>query len=371
MSRFRSIPRALAALAVAGAALATAGGPALADTGRGDDGPPSIRQVYEVTNAAAGNAVQVFDQAPDGTLTAGTLVPTGGLGAGNSLGSQGGIVRDGKTLLVVNAGDDTVSSLQITNRGGLELRDVEPSGGDRPVSVTVHDDLVYVVHAGSNDISGLRLGRDGRLEPLAGSTRPLSAPGAGPAQIQFTGDGHRLVVTEKATSRILTYPVAGDGRAGDPTVTASAGQTPFGFDLDRMDRVYVSEAASGSSSSYRIGGSGGVTAISPAVPLNQGAPCWLVVSHDGRFAYTTNAASGSISSYRIGPDGSLTLLASVAATPGAGPTDLALSGDGRFLHARVRSGDVASYTVTGDGSLTPIGVATGAPSIGSSGLAAG
>lgn len=369
MSRIRSIPRALAALAVAGAALATAGGPALADTGRGDDGQPSIRQVYEVTNAAAGNAIQVFDQAPDGSLRAGALVPTGGLGAGNSLGSQGGIVRDGKTLLVVNAGDDTVSSLRITNRG-IELRDVEPSGGDRPVSVTVHDDVVYVVNADSNDISGLRLGHDGRLTPLAGSTQPLSAPNAGPAQIQFTGDGDRLVVTEKATSRILTFPVGRSGRAGAPTVTASAGQTPFGFDLDRKDRVYVSEAASGSSSSYRIAKGGGLTAISPAVPLNQGAPCWLVVSKDGRFAFTTNAGSGSISSYRIGTDGSLTLIASVAATPGAGPTDLARSSDGRFLHARVRSGDVASYAINGDGSLTPLGVATGAPSIGSSGLAA-
>ena len=75
---------------------------------------PSSTQVFETTNAAAGNAIQVFDQASDGTLTVGPVVPTGGLGTGDSLASQGGIARDGRTLLVVNGGDNTVSSFVIT-----------------------------------------------------------------------------------------------------------------------------------------------------------------------------------------------------------------------------------------------------------------
>lgn len=100
-----------------------------------------------------------------------------------------------------------------------------------------------------------------------------------------------------------------------------------------------------------------------------GAPCWLIVSLDGRFAYTTNAASGTISSYRIATNGTLTLLAAVAGTPGAGPTDVAQSRDGRFLYARVRTGAVAGFAIESDGSLRSIGSAIGATSIGSSGLA--
>lgn len=365
MRSLRLTSRALAAVAVAAASVSLAG-PAFADTNPG--GPP-VDHVYEVTNAAAGNAIQVFDRNPDGSLRPGELVATGGLGAGSSLGSQGGVVRRGRTLLVVNAGDNTVSSLRITNRG-LVRQDTEPSGGVRPVSVTVHDDLVYVVHSGSDSISGLRLSDDGRLTPLPGSTRALTGAGAGPAQIQFSADGEQLVVAEKAANRLVTWPVGEDGTPGQPTVTVSAGTTPFGFDIDRRNRVYVSEAASGSSSSYELAESGALSPISPAVALGQAAPCWLVLSTDGRFAYTTNAGSGSISSYRVGKDGSLTLLASVAGTPGTGPTDLARSSDGGFLYARIRNGDIASFAINGDGSLTSLGTASGATAIGSSGLAA-
>src|SRR5262249_47292810 len=145
-------------------------------------GGPHLRGlVFEATNAAAGNGVQVYLRGADGRLTAGPLVPTGGLGAGASLSSQGGIVRDGDRLLVVNAGDNTVSSLQITPFG-LRLRDVAPSGGTRPVSVTVHGGLVYVLNAGSDSIAALRLDRDGDLHPVAGSSRPLSGTGTNAAQ---------------------------------------------------------------------------------------------------------------------------------------------------------------------------------------------
>ncbi|MEY2445304.1 MAG: 6-phosphogluconolactonase, partial [Ilumatobacteraceae bacterium] len=110
--------------------------------------------------------------------------------------------------------------------------------------------------------------------------------------------------------------------------------------------------------------------ITGALVDTQAAPCWLIASANGRFAFTTNAASGTISSYRIGHDGSLTLLSAVAGTPGAGPTDVARSSDGRFIFVRVRNGDVATFAVGQDGFLTSLGTVTGATAIGSSGLAA-
>ena len=328
----------------------------------------STNRVYEVTNNAAGNAIQVFEQASDGTLSVGPLVPTGGLGTGDSLASQGGIVRDGRNLLVVNGGDNTVSSFVITN-AGLSLRDVEPSGGVRPVSVTAHDDVVYVLNVGSDAISGFRLNDRGTLKPIAGSARPLSTTGTGAAQVQFNGDGHALVVTEKATNKIDTFRVNGRGLVTSVTVTDSVGQVPYGFDIDRRDHVIVSEAATGSASSYQLD-RGHLTTITGALADTQGAPCWLITSTNGRFAYTTNAASGTISSYRIARDGSLTLLAAVAGSPGVGPTDIARSSDGRYIFARVRNGDVATFAVGQDGALTALGTVTGATSIGSSGLVA-
>ena len=45
-------------------------------------------------------------------------------------------------LLVVNAGDNTVSSLKVTPHG-LKIADVVDADGERPISVTVHHNLVY------------------------------------------------------------------------------------------------------------------------------------------------------------------------------------------------------------------------------------
>jgi 6-phosphogluconolactonase len=334
----------------------------------GRDGSSIGNHVYEATNAAAGNAIQVFQQASDGTLTVGPVVPTGGLGTGNSLASQGGIARDGRTLLVVNGGDNTVSSFLIT-RDGLTLRDVEASGGIRPVSVTVNEDVVYVLNVGSDSITGFRLNDRGNLKPIAGSTRALSTTGTGAAQVQFNRDGDALVVTEKATNKIDTFRVDSHGLVTSATVTDAVGQVPYGFDIDHRDHVIVSEAATGSVSSYDLE-HGQLSTITGALVDTQAAPCWLIASVDGRFAFTTNAASGTISSYRVGRDGSLTLLAAVAGAPGTGPTDIARSSDGRFIFARVRNGDVATFAVSQDGSLTNLGTVTGATSIGSSGLAA-
>jgi 6-phosphogluconolactonase len=364
-----ALTRLLGAAVVTLAASAAYAQPASASDG-GDDrhDSSSSNQVYEATNDAAGNAIQVFEQASDGTLTVGSLVPTGGLGTGNSLASQGGIARDGHTLLVVNGGDNTVSSFVIT-RHGLTLKDVEPSGGLRPVSVTVNDDVVYVLNVGSDAIAGFRLNDRGDLKPIAGSTRPLSATGTGAAQVQFNRDGDALVVTEKATNKIDTFHVNRHGIVTSATVTDSAGQVPYGFDIDRRDHVVVSEAATGSVSSYQLD-HGQLSTITGVVVDTQAAPCWLITSTDGRFAFTTNAASGTISSYRVARDGSLTLLAAVAGTPGTGPTDVARSSDGGFIFARVGNGDVATFAVGHNGSLTNLGTVTGATSIGSSGLAA-
>ncbi|HMB53894.1 MAG TPA: hypothetical protein VKU40_11285, partial [Thermoanaerobaculia bacterium] len=159
--------------------------------------PPAAAQglaasgaVFTATNDADANAVVVFRRDARGGLTFLDAFATGGAGSGGGLGNQGALALDegARHLLVVNAGSDTLSSFAVGPRG-LELVDVEPSGGTQPISVTVQGGLAYVVHAGSGDVSGLALADDGTLSPLAGSTRPLSGGATGPAQIAFTPDG--------------------------------------------------------------------------------------------------------------------------------------------------------------------------------------
>jgi 6-phosphogluconolactonase len=314
----------------------------------------------------------VFERNPDGTLSPAGSVATGGTGTGGGLGSQGSLVlsRDGHHLFAVNAGSNSIAELAI-GHGQVSLVGTAASGGTMPISVTVHGRLVYVLNAGgSGNIAGFRAGEHG-LTPLAGAVQPLGAGSAGPAEVAFTPDGSALVVTEKASSTIDTYPVDASGVAGPPTVSPSAGTTPFGFDFDRHGHLLVSEAG-GTASSYDVSATG-VSVITGALATGQAAPCWLV--HAGRFAYTANGGSGTISGFRIGRGGSLTLLdpSGVTANIGAGshPLDETVTRHGgRFLY-NLTDGlhRITGFRINHDGSLSQVDVTAGLP-VGAAGIAA-
>ena len=355
--------------ALVGTAAAIASSSVLALGGAAQAAPaPVVGHVYQPTNNAAGNAVAVYDRYADGSLVPDGWVATGGLGTGASLGSQGAIARDGKLLFVVNAGDDTISALT-SDGGSLRLRDRISSGGHRPVSITVDHGVGYVLNHDSDTIDGFTYDRSGNLRSLAGSERALTAnPGGGltdAAEVAFSPNGRTLVVTEKGANSIDTFTVRA-GYAGPATPHPSAGTVPYGFDFSRSGTLVVSEAATGSASSYDVAPRFGN--LSGPVGDTQAAACWLVVTGD--YAWVVNAASNSISSYRIGDDGSLHLVHAVAAATAAGPTDVAASPDGTSLHVRMRDGSVSSYQIGDHGTLTAAGSAFVTPAFGIGGLVA-
>lgn len=331
------------------------------------------RAVYTLTNQTSGNAVAIFTRAADGRLTAAGTVSAGGRGTGAGLGSQGALAPNagGQLLFAVNAGSNEISAFAVNPDARLSLATHVPSGGTRPISLTVHDQLLYVLNAGgSGDISGFTIGANGALSPIPGSTRPLTGAAVSPGQVAFSPDGRLLVVTETTANRIAVYTVGPDGVATGPTSVASAGVTLFGFAFGLRDGLFVSEAA-GTAPSYEVGENGRLTVISGAVATHQGAPCWLVVTTDGRFAYTANTPSGTISGFRVSPDASLTLLdaSGRTATVGAGNIDLALTPDSRYLYQLNGSGTITALHVQDDGALETIGVVDGL-SAGAVGLAA-
>src|SRR3989454_10612140 len=221
------------------------------------------------------------------SLTVAGTVATGGTGTGSGLGSRGALALsdDGRWLFAVNAGSNDVSIFRV-GPAGLSLTSRIPSGGTQPVSLTVHGNLLYVLTGGvSGNIAGFALDANGGAAAIPGSSRALSGSAVGPAQVAFSRDGRSLVVTEKNTNAIDVYAVGPDGAATGPVTYASAGGTPFGFAFDLRDELLVSEAA-GTASSYLLGSGGSLTVVSGAVSTQQGAPCWLVATQNGRFAYT-------------------------------------------------------------------------------------
>src|SRR5437762_5859439 len=249
--------------------------------------------VYVLTNQVE-NAVAVFRRTTDGHLSAAGEFSTGGAGnpvaippdpPTDPLASQGALVFDSgnQFLFAVNAGSNEISVLSV-GRTGLDLVDVVDSGGVRPISLTVHDNLLYVLNEGGTpNITGFTVGDDGTLTPLAGSTQPLiGGTAADPAQVSFNHDGTLLIVTEKAGNRIDTYIIDGNGLAGAPIDNPSNGTTPFGFAFNNPGFLVVSEAFGGApnqsaASSYSAGDDGVLSVVSGSVANSQTASCWVVI----------------------------------------------------------------------------------------------
>ncbi len=309
--------------------------------------PVTVGAVYVMSNQDTGNSITVFNRAADGSLTRGGTFPTGGLGAGNSidpnladdpLNSQGALARsaDGRFLFAVDAGSNEVSVLAIKGEALEPLHRV-PSGGALPNSVTVHDNLVYVVHRGDATVAGFTVDNDGQLTSL-GCPTPLGDTNATSAQIRFTPDGSQLVVTERITGVIDVFPVDGNGHIGPPRKNTSSGPQPFGFTFAGQDLLIVSELGDAAASSYRIAPDGELTVVSASVSTSEQGACWVVTNSatDPRFAYVSNAVSGTISGYTINKDGTLSLLTRdghTATTPDAhAALDSAVSSDGQFLY---------------------------------------
>lgn len=361
------------ALMLAGAA------PALQAYQDDDDEGFRAGKVFTSSNATAGNEVLVYDSDRRGTLRYDKRVPTHGIGSGGGLGNQGAVTLsdDGRHLFVVNAGSNTVSTFRV-RRDGLHLSSVVDAGGLSPVSVAEHDGLVVVLNAaGAGNIAAFR-NRHGVLEAVAGGVQPLSAAGGtGPAQVAFAEDGRVLVVTEKATDKLTTYRVRRDGSIEAPVVTASSGMTPFGFAVDRRGTVLVSEAFGGAPgasalSSYTFEHHYAVRPqlVSASVSSGQSAACWVVVTPNGRYAYTTNTGSGNISSYAVGRRGQASLAEAVAASTDAGPIDAAIAPRGHTLFVLNSGGrSIQSFGIGRDGQLARPGRIDGLPA-GANGLAA-
>jgi 6-phosphogluconolactonase len=344
-----------------------------------------VGHVYVNDNAAGTNTVAAFNRHADGTLTPvpGSPFDTGGAGTGVGIGSQGALqVSDnGRYLLAVDAGSNQVSVLSIEPGGGLRLLPggVVGSGGVEPVSIAVHHRLVYVANAGGlgSNYTGFRLSRSGRLRPLAGSTFAL-LDGAQPGDVLFNGNGTNLVGTRVGSSQIDSFRVGRGGRLtpapGSPF--AAQGLGPFGseFRPTNPTQLFVSNAHntapnSGTVSAYDVSADGTLNPIggSPFAD-EQMAPCWVEITHDGRFLFTVNTATPSISRYAIAPSGRLILLGS---TPfkeptGLGPEDARLSPGGGSLWVVGTTADVLiGFKVDGsqlsEFSSSPTPLPAGAP----------
>lgn len=358
---------------------------ATAPAGRASHPGGSSQGVVFVQNDdPTGNTVVAYDRTASGGLTKVGSYPTGGLGGVLSgsvvdhLASQGSLsyAASSRSLYAVNAGSDTLTSYGVIG-DRLVRRQVVPAGGDFPVSVATHGNLVFVLNArDGGSLSGfLQLG--GRLVPIPGWHRDLhlntSAPGQAdefvstPGQVGFTPDGRDLIVSTKNGGNSLeTFPIGTFGPSARPVITSLPGQVPFGFSFDRGGHLVLSEAGTNSVGTFAVSGSGRVTPIDSAA-TGQAATCWIATAGDAVFA--SNAGSGTVSSYTTSRSGTLTARGLTATDPGT--VDAAASSDGRYLYVQAGArGVVDAYRIQPHGSLTRTGSVTVPDAAGAEGIVA-
>jgi 6-phosphogluconolactonase (cycloisomerase 2 family) len=330
--------------------------------------------VFVQSNDPNGNTVLAYQRARNGTLTLLATYATGGKGGriegsvADPLASQDSLIYDRAhdLLIGVNAGSDSIYAFHVDGQT-LQNRQVLSSGGKLPVSVAVHDNLVYALNAGGNgSVQGYRID-GGQLHPLQNSVRSLNlTPVTGPmtfvntpGQVGFTPDGDQLIVTTKSNgSHIDIFAVQSNGRlSAAPVVNPSTTPVPFGFTFDARGRLVVAEAGTNSVSTYTVHDNGTITPVGSQTDA-QAALCWI--DKVGQTFFVANAGSGSVSAFRLSGAGTPTLIGTTSAGPGT--IDLSHSADGRFLYAQLGgNGSIAEFGINPDGSLVSLGTVASSP----------
>lgn len=329
-----------------------------------------------------------------------------GLGSANSL----VLSEDKRCLFAVNAGSNSVSAFRVHD-DGLTLVSVVQSRGVFPVSLAAHNDLLYVLNAGSSSagtLAGFRVTRC-ILQPLTTSpvslagvsdAFPIPAPGevlTTPAQVSFAPDGRSLVLSIKGgdplvggrrlqalpSGRMAVYPVNHDGQLGAPTVTRfnalSSGTLantggPFSFVFTDSRTLITVHANSGTVGSFTLNADNTLTLNGPPLSTGAFAPCWL--DSNGRFVYTASFGApsgvrqiigeraglpdrdGVLTGFRLNRDGTLVPLGvnvNYPAPPGNGTGNHAIDVrviDDFLYFIQPRSGRIGRLTIRPNGDLT-------------------
>ncbi|TQL99275.1 6-phosphogluconolactonase (cycloisomerase 2 family) [Actinoallomurus bryophytorum] len=364
----------IARIAIIGAAAAAAAASAALPASAANTGQTA--PVFVQTDDPSGNTVVAYHRAADGTLTRTAVYPTGGLGgvaAGSvvdHLTSQGSLAYDRSSglLYAVNAGSDTITVFAV-HGDRLQRTQIISTGGSFPNSIAARGGLVYVLNGlKGGSIQGFTRVGD-RLVRVPGWKRGLglSENGGTPAEVAFTPDGSKLVVTTRGNAdSVEVFSVGLLGPAAKPVVYTKAGSAPFGFTFDARGHLVVTESGLNDVATFAIARDGRLTRLDE-VATGQAATCWVV--RNGDHVYASNAGSANLSRYKVGGTGSLTALGETATD--AGTVDAAVSSDGRDLYVQTgANGVVDEFRTSADGSLTRIGSVTVPGAVGGEGIAA-
>ncbi|HYE54711.1 MAG TPA: beta-propeller fold lactonase family protein, partial [Chitinophagaceae bacterium] len=219
------------------------------------------------------------------------------------------LTDDGRFLLAVNSGSNTIAVFRVEGDGRLTMVPGSPfpSGGQTPVSIDIRGQYVYVVNKSQDPLhpptqapnyTVFTMDNDGKLTMVPNST-VATTPGSSPAQALVSRDDKfvfgadflgfmvgagtlRSFTVNNADGKITPVPgtpyaIPGQGGALGLWQHPSANVLYVGFPLQAKVGVYNIDATSG--------------ALTFQTAVDAGAAaCWIRTTRDGNRMYVLNSA---------------------------------------------------------------------------------
>jgi DNA-binding beta-propeller fold protein YncE len=250
------------------------------------------------------------------------------------------VTPNGKTALVANYGDGTVTPINLLS--GKVLPAIQAGSGPAGVAVTPNGKMAYVTDAGSapigTTITPIDLVTDKPLSPIT--------VGAGPQGIVISPDGSTAwvslagAVVQGQSGAVGSAVVSVNLATKAVSAPISVGNAPLALALSNGGQtLWVANSYSGSVTPITTG-----TRVAGTPIAVNGAPDALVVSPDGQTVYVADETSSVAKGNNVTPISTSSLAASAPIAVAKAPTGLAVTPDGSTLWV----------VCSGAGSLEPI-----------------
>jgi hypothetical protein len=327
------------------------------------------------------------------------------------------LIRDGRFLMAVNPGDNSVSSFAVGAEGKLTLVDRKATGNSvtgksgtaKSLAYSAKTSTLYVLHSfGPDHLRLMSVDHEGRLtarperysvvpkdKPKRISTMAVLSPdekflivaasldelpavvnpdGIPILSVTRNGKPHSIFANTPDPDGLAVFSVGETGALGDPVFQDAGGGSPWYplFLNHRPDKFLLGFATADGVSLSTFDPRGHVSS-GPVVRADtrRGKPtalCWMAMTPDDKFLFTTMTSYGYITSWRI--DGDAVSVAKDPAAPevpGDGtyrgfaggitsrPNDIWITPDGAYVYQIYpNASKLVGYAVQPDGALDEI-----------------
>ncbi|MFI1034035.1 lactonase family protein [Streptomyces sp. NPDC020951] len=268
----------------------------------------------------------------------------------------------GDTLYAVSeTADGAVAAYRVTGDVPEQAGPPVPVDGSGPTHLAVFDGHVLTANYGSGSVTAVPVHADGTLARVASGV--LRHTGSGPHTRRQQGPHAHQVQPDPSARWAVSVDLGTDSvrvcalRDGSPVLhrehALRPGSGPRHLAFHPGGRyAYVVNELTPTVTVCRWDASDGSlkplaeTAVLPGAPAGDAYPSGLVVSPDGRFAWTATRGEDVLSVFAVEDGGETLRLVGTVPCAGHWPRAIAVSGSGDFLYvANERSGDVTWFTV--------------------------